>query len=276
MTVPAQEIAARRLVLSAAEFAVLVGACDMAAPAGFTLRNLTPEETTAVAAALIERGVLAQTDGDTYQPVESIAANLAVLIAPAVMMQVEVSAGGHGLRAVFAVSGSLGASLFTVRDGGVELSLFPAISLGMELIRAVPVAPKVSAVRSRVAAALGDESVECSRLSGRLPLAALESTSRYVGPTSTPISMTANQAALVEQINWQTTGLLSCVVTGRIGAELAVGQVVWLVAGGGWLGLRKDPDPDGARMVVVEPVDRADLGTWVAPYLAEILEARTR
>ncbi|WP_412752113.1 ESX secretion-associated protein EspG [Krasilnikovia sp. M28-CT-15] len=268
------DVMARRLALSPVEFSVLVGAGHLVAPPGFDVRTLTAEETAAGVATLRTRGVCVPGDGATIQLVEAVAANVAVLAAATVTIQVEVSVRERGLRAVVAVAGSLGASLFTLADGAVELSLFPALGLGAELIRAVPAAERSEAVESRIAAALGGDGTDV-RVTGRLPLAALESVTEYVAPASTPVPLTDAQQALAAQVNRRTTGLMSCLVTGRIRGDLAVGQVVWLATDSGWLGLRPDPDPDGTRMVVITPVDRADIGAWVAEYVAEIVEAAT-
>jgi hypothetical protein len=259
MAVPVDAVAAHRLVLTAAEFAVLIDTSGVRPPAGFSASRITMEESAMATLALVDRGVLVESgDPPGYEPVESVAANLAVLTGSVVTVQVEVSAGGRGLRSVFGVSGPLGASLFTLADGAMELSMFPATALGVELIRAVPAPDKLGNVRPRLYTVLRGGDHDHVPLAGRLPLAALETSSEYISTTNTPTELTAEQAALAERI---------------IGDELAVGQVVWFATDAGWLGLRPDPLPDGTRMVVLEPVDRADLGIWIAPYVAEILDA---
>jgi hypothetical protein len=68
--------------------------------------------------------------------------------------------------------------------------------------------------------------------------------------------------------------VLSCLVSGGAGHDgVAAGQVVWLAVDGHWIGVRADPGGDGRRMVALAPVERVDIGVWVAEYLAEILDA---
>src|SRR3954454_4065110 len=106
MVAPSEAVAAHRLVLSAAEFAVLVDVCGMTPPTGFGTASMVPQDPARPTVSLVERGVLGESgDPPGYQPVESVAVNLAVLTGPAVTVQVDVSAGERGLRSVFAVSG---------------------------------------------------------------------------------------------------------------------------------------------------------------------------
>lgn len=58
--------------------------------------------------------------------------------ASAALIHIELSVGRRGLRAAYAVRALLGGSLFTLADYAVELSMFPAASLGRELVRAAP------------------------------------------------------------------------------------------------------------------------------------------
>src|SRR5690349_14180896 len=127
----------RRLTLSAAEFTLLLDGCAMPAPPGFGAPDVPAGDLRSAAATLADRGVVAvdRVDPLRYRPMPSVAANLAVLGAPAATVRVEVSAGDRGLRAVYALSGPLGASLFARAGGAVELSLFPAAALGRELLR---------------------------------------------------------------------------------------------------------------------------------------------
>jgi hypothetical protein len=262
---PPEAPAARRLVLSADEYAMVLDVCGVVSPTGLGAPGGGDVPAGTVGRTLVDRGVLVESGNPPeLRPVEPVAANLAVLTGSAVTIQVEVSTGERGLRAVFAVCGASGASLLSLAGGAVELSMFAATAIGVELIRAVPAPEDMGKVRSRVGAALGGDGGP-PQLVGRVPLAALES--GVDDPATAP-------AALVEEINRHTTGLLSCVVTGRVGDALAVGQVVWLATHSGWLGLRPDPDTGGVRMVAVEPVDRTALGVWVAPFVAEILAAR--
>jgi hypothetical protein len=105
-------LAAHRLVLDAAEFALLSTASEAALPPGFQSEP-APDEATLRAATgrLRERNVIAdaQECGSlSVRPVESVAANLAVLATPVLTVRIEVAVHGAGLRAVYAVAGPLG------------------------------------------------------------------------------------------------------------------------------------------------------------------------
>ncbi|KWX10078.1 hypothetical protein TR74_05790, partial [Carbonactinospora thermoautotrophica] len=116
---------------------------------------------------------------------------------------------------------------------------------------------------------------------GRLPLAALEN----VGPAlafggaagaeraGAELGLSPEELALAREVTARTTGMLRCLVVGPSGDQdtddLLVGQVVWFATDAGWIGL--EPDPAERRMVRLAPVAREDIGTWVAPYVAEVL-----
>jgi hypothetical protein len=75
-------------------------------------------------------------------------------------------------------------------------------------------------------------------------------------------------------VSRRTTGTLWCLVTGRSGdGGVLAGQVVWLCTEDGWVGLRPEPDGTDRQMVALLPVAGDELGVWLAPYLAEIVEA---
>ncbi|WP_203862930.1 hypothetical protein [Plantactinospora mayteni] len=61
-------------------------------------------------------------------------------------------------------------------------------------------------------------------------------------------------------------------MSGPSGDGLGLAQVVWLATDDGWIGARSEPDWTGRRMVALRPVAREDIGVWVAPYLAQLLE----
>src|SRR4051812_41560933 len=104
--------------------------------------------------------------------------------------------------------------------------MFPATSLGAELIRAVPPSAELSDVRSRVSAALGGG--HQASLAGRLPLAAMDPAAGNAGPSTGWTSLTGDESILAAELNQRTIGVLTCLVIGRIGDHIAVGQVVWL------------------------------------------------
>jgi hypothetical protein len=281
-------LAAHRLTLTAPEWAVLSGVCGVGLPPGFEAARFEGPDLREAARALAARGVVT---ADLYdpldcRPVASVVANLAVVAAPVAAVRVEVSVHGRGSRAFHAISGPLGASLFALAAGAVELSMFPAEALGRELLRAVPTADELVTVWARVGAALGGGTG--GPVVGRLPLAALDTyaAAGWVAghdagaghdgaaghDSAAGIGLTAAEAGLAARVAQRTAGTLWGLVTGRGGDGVLVGQVVWLATDQGWIGLRPDPDGSGRRMVVLEPVARDAIGVWLAPLLAEILE----
>ena len=235
-------LAPHRLRLSAAEYRSLVERLGLSMPPGWEPRAV---------------GV-AEAPGEVHPSVE---ANLNVLAHPRIMLDTSATIGPAGLHSVHAVAGSLGASLFALDDGGMELSLFPAVRLGQELIRAVPESGG-------------------STLSGRLPVEALRELGlaelqrsadpRAVAEVLASLGLATDEAAFATRVAAADGGLV-CLITARVGAEVASGRVTWLHAGGGWVGVTPDPDSSGRRMVRLDPVAREDLGVWVAPYVAEAL-----
>lgn len=271
---------ARRLVLTAPEWTLLVRRTGLTPPPGFAVLD-EPELDVLRAAGqeLAARGVVTVDDDPAEcQPVEPVLANLAIFVASRAVVRVEVSVEGRSARAVLAVAGPAGAALVGLPDGAVELSMFEAVALGRELVRVVPAARDLTGAAGRVGQALGGGSD--SRVSGRVPLAALSEYTRSGDLAGTvgraeavaALGLTAAQVRLVEQVQARTTGVLRVVVSGRSGAGLGVGQVVWLATEDGWLGLRPEPDGSGRRMVAVRPVAREEIGVWLAPYLGQLVE----
>ncbi|MDT5036743.1 MAG: hypothetical protein QOE03_1928 [Micromonosporaceae bacterium] len=263
--------APRRLVLTRAEWALLVRVSTITAPPGFEPARVDEPALRAAARALSARRVVTGGSDDPRDcvPVKSVAVNLAVATAPAATVRVEVVMGGRGLRAFYSLSGPWGGSLFTLADAAVELSLYPAETLGRELLRAVPPPAGSAPVAARVAAALGDG--RDAALTGRLPLSALAGSARTGGVVTDTV--TAPEAELAARVAGQRVGTLRCLVSGRGGTGILVGQFSWLATADGWTGLRPDPDGTDRRMVALHRVNRDDLGVWVAPLLAEILAA---
>ncbi len=236
---------ARRLVLTHGEMAALVEFAGVTLPPG-----LIPEDTVPKAERRWEPG-----------EERALAVNLAVLARPVAAVRIETAVPGRVLRGLFSVAGSLGASLFTLAGETVELSLFTAVDLGGELLRAVPEPEGGDSVQS----ALNPE----RPLRGTVDLADLE-----WQPWMPP-----RDSSLADRARAQTRGSVSALITGRHpdGGVLA-GQVAWLLTGSRWTGLRPMPagDDEGGeapRKVRLEPVDRADFPAWVAPHLTAVLEA---
>jgi hypothetical protein len=259
--------APHRLRLSAADYAYLVQRLELSMPPGWEPdpeagERPRPEE-------LAKRGVLR--DDDVHP---SVVMNFGILAGPKVMLDTTASIGAEGSHGLHAVVGPLGASLFALADGAVEVSMFAATDLGNELVRAVP-----SEEDSGIDSALGDgRATEPPR--GRVPLAALHELGvaellRGADPEApnevlAKLRLPAEQAELAAEVARRTNGALVCQVTARVDDEVRTARVSWLHTDAGWSGLR--PDPAGQRMVQLEPVGRADLGVWVAPYVAEALD----
>ncbi len=271
--------AARRLTLTGPQWTMLCRVAGVATPPGFgPLADRTddaasaphaPFDDVAVVRELIDLGAVASVD--RVHP--SVAANLAILARPAAAVRAEVSVGTAGQRAVFAVRGSLGASLFAREGEGVELSMFSSTRLGYELIRCVPDATETPQSTNVDALWAGAAPVP-----GRLPLLVLGD---QAPGREQPLRLTDAEAALARYLSAQTIGVLHCVAMGPAtpvpspgddGSAAPAGAVVWWLTNSGWVGLRPSPDGSGRRMVEVVPVRREELGSWLAPYLARILE----
>jgi hypothetical protein len=264
--------APHRLMLSAAEYAYLVGRLALSMPPGWE-----PEpgaEAGATPADLAERGVL-RGAGDLLTVHPSVAMNLEILAGPQVMLDTTTTIGTEGRHGLHALAGPLGASLFALADGGVELSLFAATDLGQELVRAV-----VSEEDTEILATLG-RGEPAEPPSGTVPLAALHELGlaellRDTDPDAPAevlagLALSSEEAALARQVTERADGGLVCLVTARLADNVRAARVAWLHTDGGWSGIRPEPDPAGRRLVRLEPVDRPDLGVWVAPYVAEAL-----
>jgi hypothetical protein len=273
MSVPRVTVpAAHRLMLSAGEYWQLIELSGVDMPPGWR-----PDEdacSRVAVAQLTQRGVLEDEDNQlSVHP--SVLLNLRILARPMVMVDTTASIGSRSSRSLHAVAGELGASLFALDDGAVELSMFAAVTLGQELIRAVPVEQDTG-----IAALLGDATSTEALPQGRVPLNALHElgVAELLAPADSlaftavteRLDLSADQAELVKRAS-RSNGGLQCVVTARIGEEIASTVVVWLYVDSGWLGLLPDPDGSGKQMVRLAPAAREDLGTWVAPLIAGAL-----
>lgn len=257
---PTSAPAAHRLTLSAGEYRYLVERLGMSMPPGWE----PGAGTGAATEDLLKRGVL-RGDGELLSIHPSVEMNLRILAHPKVMLDTSATIGDAGLHSVHAVAGSLGASLFALPEGGVELSMFAAADLGQELIRAVP----------------ASEDGGGAVVAGRLPLDALrelglaelmrDADPRAVEEVLARLGLSKDEAELARRVAGAANGGLESVITARVGDAVSSARVAWLHLGSGWLGIRPDPDGSGRRMVRLEPVARADLGVWAAPYVAEAL-----
>lgn len=282
----AAPLTGHRLTLNAAELALLFDSVGATLPPGFDTVEVADSQLRAAAATLSDRGILIDDGNGSGRPTAPVAANLATLTGAAVSVQIDVSLGDRWSRSWHSVCGPLGASLFALADGAAELSLFGATALGWELIRAVPLVEDPGTPEARLARALGGAAAARPPLVGWLPLRALaeyaptRDLSAGAGPQHpvAALELSPPEALLARQITERTSGVLRCLVIGSVpGAGtgqrgVVVGQVVWLATDdGGWLGLRPEPDGSGRRPVSVRPVTRDQIGTWLAPYLADVL-----
>ncbi|TFV51882.1 hypothetical protein [Blastococcus sp. TF02A-35] len=252
--------APRRLTLTAAEWAVLVTDRLADPPPAFVPAPVAPADRDGAVAALVRARVLVAPPGGAAEPVPPVAADLAVLSRPLLAVRLAVSGRTGERHGWFALGPGVVVGVLTLPGGGVELSLAPAVRLGTELARAVPEAPEVTGPWPAE-----EEPTDGAPLSGRVPLALLAD---EPAPGSSD-----DERALARELERRTTGSLSCLVLGRAGGDLAVGQVSWLATDAGWVGLRPRLDGGPRRMVDLVPVEPADLGTWVAPTVAALLEA---
>lgn len=267
MTAPA----AHRLVLSEAEFAYLVARAGVDLPPDWQPDQDVPF---GPAEAELTKKRVVQGVGDEAEIHPSVERNLQILAAPMVMLDTVVTIGDKGMHSLHAVSGPLGASLFALGEGAVELSMFAAVNLGRELIRAVPEDDEDTdtAIESRLGGGAPP-----APLTGRLPLAALREVGQArlfqaadpQGPAEVVgrLNLSADEATLAHAVATRTDGALRCLVISRT----EVSQVNWIHSDGGWTGLDPEPDGSGRRMVRLAPTTREGLGTWVAPAVAGAL-----
>jgi hypothetical protein len=289
MTTPVLDIQPRRLVLAAAELELLRRLSgDVPLPADFAVQRRAdppPEqpagrgggigiESAALAAAarsLAERGVL-QSDQDSPlggEPHPSVAANLQVFANPEVLLETRVHVDTHVVRAAHAVSAGLGASLARLGDTAtVELSIFPAERLGLELVRMVPATGAASRAEQRPTGLVPLDAV------AQIGLADEIGGDEVIQLLSADLRLSAAEQQLARALSAQATGVLHCLVTapprGPAGSG-RVGQVLWYGTPGGWVGIDPEPSPDGRRTVRLRAAEPIDLGAWVAPLVAGAL-----
>lgn len=257
---PGPAAPARRLVLTAAEWAALGTGRLADPPPAFAVPPAAARPD--AVASLIRRGLLLPATGtNPTEPLPAVGVNLEVLCRPVLSVRLDVTGRGGARSGWFVVASGLTAGLLSLPAGGVELSLAPDVRLGAELARAVPDASAV------VGAGFPDEPAAVP--SGRLPLALLDDLASP--PDAAPIPG-RGEMALAEELLRRTAGSLSCLVMGRAGESVGAGQVSWLATDAGWVGLRPLADGSPRRLVDVVPVQPADLGGWVAPTVAALLE----
>ncbi|MFC5285669.1 ESX secretion-associated protein EspG [Actinokineospora guangxiensis] len=259
--------AAHRLVLTAAEYAHVVGEMGLSMPPDWAP---APDIATgAEAAALAEREVVV--DGRVHP---SVQANLRVLSGPQIMFDTTATIGARGSRSLHAIAGQYGASLFLLPDAAVELSMFRATDLGRELVRAVP-----AEAPGGIGSALDGDDAEPLR--GRVPLAALhelgvaellrESDPDVTGHVLGELRLPPDEAAFAVEAVRRADGVLRCLVVALIGEGVRTAQLSWLHSDTGWVGIRPAPTGADRQLVDLEPVAREDIGVWLAPFVSEAL-----
>ncbi|MGH8901176.1 MAG: ESX secretion-associated protein EspG [Egibacteraceae bacterium] len=264
----------RRLVVSPTELALLSRRAGITLPPGFAIEAAEPGEREALSAAakaLAGREVV-QPDpsGDPLacEVHPSVLANLGVLAHRDLLLQTRARYGIASVWAAHAVAGPYGASLVRLDGRAVELSFFALRHLGRELVRVVPEIPT----------ALEHD----SRLDAVVRLDALE----QVGPAfeaggedlacrlAADLGLDPDEVAVTRALDQQLAGLLQCLVLGppsASGDDVLVGQVIWFATPEGWIGAAPEPGPQGERLIRLVPVNREDLGPWVAPMVAGTL-----
>jgi hypothetical protein len=256
----------RRLVLSAEDFDALVRRAGVRLPPPFDTTRFDPTE-------------LDTTVAEKGEVHPSVRANLSVLARPDLLVRLDASVPAGDSRAVFAVAGPLGASLFAQAAGSVELSMFAAADLGRELIRGVPRSGDEPAARVHESLAPGvpDTPPWRGQRVGRTALAEYGSARRLFGAAdaAAALGLAPDEADLVAELTDRTRGSLRALVHGRPhGADRAVlvGQVVWVATDLGWVELvPSNMDGSGGAAIELELVTRELIGTRLAPMIAQVL-----
>lgn len=262
---------AHRLTLTAAEYAHLVRATGLDMPPQW---RPTAATTGAEVDTLLAKGAL-RGDGDLVAVHPSIEANLRVVAAPRLMVDTTSTIGGRGSRSLHAFAGELGASLFLLPEAGVELSMFAAVELGRELVRAV-----LDEEPAGIGSAL-DDTEDAAPLAGRVPLAALhelgvadmlrEADPDAPGYVLAELALPKAEAEFALEVVRRTDGVLRCLVTALVADGVRDAQVTWLHCDTGWVGIRPAAGGAGRRLVELAPVAREDLGVWLTPFVSEAL-----
>jgi hypothetical protein len=289
MTAPTA-LAPRRVLLTADELDLLCRlAGDLPLPVDFRLVPRQPHPAggrpvgvlcggaTGLVGSLRERRLVQPdppmtTDPDRVAIHPSVRANLAVLAAPEVLIETRVQADVDGaarvVRAAHGVAGELGGSLVRVAESAaVELSIFPAVGLGAELLRVVP--------------PVGSPERADQRPSGVVPLAALTQLglAEQAGPdvvaeVLADLRLGAGEQARARALLEQARGVLQATVLVRPrvpGGPVELGQVLWYATPGGWVGLAPEPGARGEATVRLRPAGPEDLGGWLAPLVGQAI-----
>jgi hypothetical protein len=227
------------------------GATDAAALAGVLDGLHAPES------SLARRGLLVDTVLD-----EGLLGAVGLLAAPAVALDLDVTAGPARVRAWHRQRGDAVASLATADGVVFELAWFPTDAWADELARAAVVPEDLPTGRSGVPDRLDlpyellDGAAEAVR-SNRADLLSV-----LVARHDADLEVVPVLAALATEARGRLRALVADVTGER---TTVVGVLSWLLLADGWRALR----PHGGDRVEVHRVAAADLAAELAPVLAE-------
>ena len=215
-------------------------------------------------ASLVRRGVLLPADGTgPAVPVPAVAGNLEVLRRPVLTVRLDVTGRAGARHGWFAVgAGFVGRRPDPARGRASSCPWHRTSGWGRSWRGRCPTPPPSPGRVPEEPPGSG------AAPSGRLPLGLLDD-------VATPPERVADR-----RTRWPWPGSCCGGPPGRSAAwcwgapgdSVGAGQVSWLATDGGWVGLRPFLDGSPRRLVDVVPVRPADLGGWVAPAVAALLE----
>ena len=257
---------ARRLLLRMDEFAALCADLTAELPVAFVPVPTADASTVAsstvgssAVASLLEVARTCLTErGITGNAYDAVAANLRLFAAAHIVITVDVVVDDESLLGLVCLADHGGATLVHTQGGAVELSLWDIGNLAIELGRVVP--PSTASTRATSRAVDAHALVTALALdTGGHHEVAVQALRRE--------GLSLLEAADVLAVAATTYGSMHCVVTDRDSRrpqEVTVAHVVWILTRDGWLGLRRQ----ARGAIEMTPVSPADLGTFVAPFLA--------
>lgn len=224
------------------------------------------------ASSLERRGLL--TDGTAD---DALVGAVGLLATPEIAMDIDISAGGVQAKAWHRQAGDAVASLSTADGIVFELAWFPVSSWPAELAR-IPAIPEDIRLGDSQVPALLDLPYE---LADAAAAATNESrgelipvlTTRHAGSVTGPEGGKLGEATLgpvLSALSTETQGRLRAMTAQVSETTSVVGVVSWVLLADGWHALRPHHDDAGTLRVEVRRVDPADLGTEIAPVLAEV------
>ena len=228
-------MSARRLLLSTTALELLrrrVLPPPLSLPPGFGLEPVGGDPDRAVP-ELLNSGV-AIGGPKSWDVHPDVADDLRVLAHPELAVLVRAARPGLDVTACLAVSGPRGASLLRTGNTAVRLSCFAADTWADELASVVPAPTEPARGRDTQEVALDG----------------------LLDPARAPLHASGTLRATV----------LAGARPDRSGS--VVGSALWAWDGGGWVGLDALPSRAGRPWVRLVPVAPADLGAWVASYVA--------